>query len=380
VELPRVFGHLELVVEVSESGARARVSPLAVTRLIEARVEGLDPRVVPRVVSRICGVCSIAHQLASIEALEVAAGFEPSEAVELLRKALIAIHAVQNAAVFLAFVAFEEAGLGEASSARKGLIEVNNLCCRALTKLVGSPIHPPRLSLGGFPELPRACVASAIRDLELARKIVGEVVSEVRVAEERIVVEGTAVRVPNLSSRECVEALVSGSWRPLRLSPEVFERLASLEPPPFTGSRARLLATNPWTELAENPLTAITARVLELPMLIDTAIDCLDRAASSFSGAYERVEVVEGSGVAALEAPRGTLVHFYEVSRSRVSRCRILTPTQLSLRYVELCASTYASTLISRGAGLEEVERKVASLVRSFDPCIPCAVKVIRVG
>jgi len=380
VSVPRVFGHLELAIEVANGSARARLRPLAVTRLIEERAVGLDPERLVRLVSRICGVCSIAHQLAAIEAVEAVARFEPSESVDALRGAALRIHAIQNAALFLALVAFEEltSFVSRPREARKKLLEINNLCCRALQLLAGGAVHPVKIAIGGFRDLSQHRIKLAREAVASVEKVSAELAEELLLPSNSFRFRATPLRVPNFISRKSIEAWRTSSWVELELSHELVEKVLEIEPPPFTGARARSIGASAPLVAAENPWYSIPTRLAEIPKLAREAVELLDACTTRLS--IERVRIDSGAGVAAVEAPRGVLIHAYEFEKGVVRKCRIATPTQISLRFLERCSEALAKHLASRGASLAEIERSVQSLVRSFDPCIPCAVKVIRVG
>jgi sulfhydrogenase subunit alpha len=78
------------------------------------------------------------------------------------------------------------------------------------------------------------------------------------------------------------------------------------------------------------------------------------------------------SGLSALEAPRGTLFHYYEIDKDgRISNCNIITPTAQFLHNIE----EDLKILLPKILKLKKKEkiRKIRSLIRIYDPCISCA-------
>ena len=80
-----------------------------------------------------------------------------------------------------------------------------------------------------------------------------------------------------------------------------------------------------------------------------------------------------GSGVGAVEAPRGVLVHTYTINRGAIERMRLLVATQFNNAYINLVLQDLAERHVD-GDGLSETgERIIAQCVRVFDPCLTCA-------
>jgi coenzyme F420-reducing hydrogenase alpha subunit len=83
----RVEGHGNIVVNVANGAVETcewRVPEAP--RFFEAMVRGRHYTEVARIVSRICGICSVGHSLASVKATEAALGIEVSEQTKQLRR------------------------------------------------------------------------------------------------------------------------------------------------------------------------------------------------------------------------------------------------------------------------------------------------------
>ena len=107
--------------------------------------------------------------------------------------------------------------------------------------------------------------------------------------------------------------------------------------------------------------------------IVETLIEC------NFSRELSpKTKPRKGTGTAAIEAPRGTLIHSYTFDA--LGRCRaadIITPTAINQAAMErdLCALAQAMG----GADEQEMTIALEHLVRAYDPCISCAVHVINV-
>jgi coenzyme F420-reducing hydrogenase alpha subunit len=86
----------------------------------------------------------------------------------------------------------------------------------------------------------------------------------------------------------------------------------------------------------------------------------------------QKIELKEGEGIGSVEAPRGTLLHYYKVGKDgRIINSNAITPTAQFLNDLEHSLAAYLPQI----ANLPEAERahKIKSLVRAYDPCVSCA-------
>jgi len=76
--LTRVEGHANISISVKDGKlVDARWAVVETPRFFEVMVKGMSAERVPFLTSRICGICSISHALASIRALERAMKIAP---------------------------------------------------------------------------------------------------------------------------------------------------------------------------------------------------------------------------------------------------------------------------------------------------------------
>jgi coenzyme F420-reducing hydrogenase alpha subunit len=83
--------------------------------------------------------------------------------------------------------------------------------------------------------------------------------------------------------------------------------------------------------------------------------------------------IKEGIGVAAVEAPRGTLYYHVEVdAKGYVKNVNIITPTAQFLANLEDDITDYIPSVIDLPDKARE--KKLRAFIRAYDPCISCAV------
>jgi sulfhydrogenase subunit alpha len=85
--------------------------------------------------------------------------------------------------------------------------------------------------------------------------------------------------------------------------------------------------------------------------------------------------------VAAIEAPRGTLIHEYELGDDgRVTAANVVTPTAQNLANLERDLRSSGNRLLhDTGAPDIELKRSFEMIARAYDPCISCSVHVARI-
>src|SRR4030043_2178350 len=169
----RVEGHGNIYVNVRNGTLeRCEWNISEAPRFFEAMVVGRQYSELHHITSRICGICSIGHTLASLKATEAAMGIKISEQDLKLRK--LALHAenLQSHILHLGFLVLPDLlGVGSviplASSNLaevKTVLQLHRTANEMSNLLCGRTTHPQRLIPGGFSKIP------AIRELTAMRK------------------------------------------------------------------------------------------------------------------------------------------------------------------------------------------------------------------
>jgi len=81
----------------------------------------------------------------------------------------------------------------------------------------------------------------------------------------------------------------------------------------------------------------------------------------------------DGEGYGLVEAPRGPLIHHYEIEKGLVAHAEFVIPTVHNVMAIERALRVAAERYISAERVDMELERAVGRVVRAFDPCIACA-------
>jgi sulfhydrogenase subunit alpha len=154
------------------------------------------------------------------------------------------------------------------------------------------------------------------------------------------------------------------------------------------GGRLRGRAAQVYAELfpdgaVDNVLLNTRAQLVETVHSLESAIESCEVLLGFDEAETEQQEVEgrAGRGVAAVEAPRGTLIHEYELDDDgMVTAANVVTPTAQNLANLERDLRSSGDRLL-RDASISDVnlKRSFEMIARAYDPCISCSVHVVRV-
>ncbi|MBM9535578.1 Ni/Fe hydrogenase subunit alpha [Desulfobulbus alkaliphilus] len=164
--ITRIEGHARIRIDLDESGrvSDARVEITAL-RGFEQFVIGRPAEEIPRIVTRICGICPWMHHLAAVKAIDGCFGVSPPPAGNLLRELAQVLAHIHDKILHFFFLAAPDFVLGPESdySVRNvmGLVRsepelaarvvrMRQLALAMLERFAGKAIHPVAGVVGGF--------------------------------------------------------------------------------------------------------------------------------------------------------------------------------------------------------------------------------------
>ena len=161
----RIEGHAKITIHLDRSGG-VRETRLHLTTLrgFETFVQGRPAEELPRIVTRICGICPWLHHLASVKAVDRCFGVQPPPAAHLLRELCLHLAHVGDKILHFFFLAAPDlvlqhadpgdrnlAGLArQAPGLAEQVVRMRVLSQRMLERLGGRAIHPVAAVAGGF--------------------------------------------------------------------------------------------------------------------------------------------------------------------------------------------------------------------------------------
>jgi F420-non-reducing hydrogenase large subunit len=428
--LSRIEGHARVVIEVHGGEVVSAHFEAMEIRGFQHFVEGVPAEQMPTIVPRICGVCSTAHHVASVEALEDAYGVTPPPLARRIRELLLLGQIIQNQATSV-FVFTMPDRLGAASifpliEGERGDEEQAVLATRALqvrkagTDLIslagGQFIHPVKAVVGGvtsgidpgaaadmFAQLSRALpIACELFDAYwemslLLRERIGTWGDDApayyitATGDQRPNYDGDAVRVQGPDGVEC-DRFLARDFRDYLTFEETDYSYAGRTSYRGEVMRANSLARINMTrrmgtpraeeylsqfreafgEPAHGILLFDLGRGVELVYALERAIEILDLSLDREETAVPHTPR-DGEGYGLVEAPRGPLIHRYRIKDGLIDLAEFIIPTVHNALAIERALRVAARRYITAERVDMELEHAVGRVVRAFDPCIACA-------
>lgn len=419
----RVEGHGNIFVNVKKGIIeRCEWHVPEAPRFFEAMVVGRSWNELHHITSRICGICSIGHTLASLKATEAAMGIPINEQDLKLRK--LALHAenLQSHILHLGFLVLPDLlGVGSviplASSHPeevKIVLRLHRMANEMSNLLCGRTTHPQRLIPGGFAKIPtmrelaqtRERLKNSIPDIKtvagliksLAHKLPdfsretefialtspdeyalydGEISStdtgKAPVAEylsftnEYVVHTSTAKRAKHARDAFMVGALARFNINSERLSPLAKETAA-------------LFGLKP---LCHNPFMNNIAQLVEIVHSVEDSIRLINEIETTGlkdQPDYHKPDIKTkvGRGIGAVEVPRGILFHDYTYNqKGYCTKANCIIPTNQNHANIELDLKAMLPMILEKTP--KEIELNLEMLVRAYDPCISCSTHYVIV-
>lgn len=410
-QLTRVEGHGNIIVRVSNGKVEeVRWEVTESPRFFEVMLRGRRWDEVHHIASRICGICSVSHQFASLEATEAAFGIRPSEQTILLRKLLYDGEIIESHIFHLYFLAAPDfLGAGSAFQLLDSHKEVV-LCGLRLKKLGndimevigGRAVHPQAAIVNGFGRLPsnealsslQSKLTNALPDLEATVELfkaleLPQFTREteyiaLKHPEEYALIRGypsstdtglaTLEQYADIANEYCVPHSTAKLTKHARESYAVgalarvnnnYEQLNHL-----AKKAANELGLRP---LCCNPFMNNTAQVVETIHVVEEGIDLVDRLLRI--GVQEEESVVPiraGRGIGAVEAPRGLLIYDYTYDENGyIVEANCVIPTNQNHANIQHDLEALVPRYLDRDEN--ELRLLCEMLVRSYDPCISCS-------
>ena len=414
--LSRIEGHAQVVIEVDGGKVlSARFQALEV-RGFQNFVQGVPAEQMPVIVPRICGVCSTAHHVASVKALEDAYGVTPPPLAVKIRELLLLGQLIQNQATSL-FIFTMPDSLGvkgmfdrlddpDLQRVRTSIADRALKVRKAGTHLIsaagGQFIHPVKAVVGGMtsgiaPEEVAGTSAELAASLPLACDLFDSY-WELKVSLKKRIgtwgddapayyIAATAENQPDYGSNiirlidpDGIEGdhFAAHEFRDHLIYEETDYSFAGK-----TSYRGEVIRANSLARVnlvqrmgtpradeyldrfreafgrpAHKLLLYDLARGIELVYALERSMEILAEPLDKDDTAVPHTPR-DGEGYGLVEAPRGPLIHHYRIKNGLIARARAL----------RVAAERY----ITPERVDMELEQAVGRVVRAFDPCIACA-------
>ena len=378
----RQEGHAELVMEVDDEGIVTKGMYLSITpvRGLEKMVLNKAHETAPVLCQRICGVCPIPHTLASAEAIDMALGIEIPKAAKLLRKATLAAHNINSAAIHHFLVAPDITDDSNFAQAVDSVSEIRKNVQYVVDMIAGEGIHPSDIRVGGMarnitPFTKDRLIErmTALRPkLEAHVEFIKNLVLEAGLPKDLGVVNQPLMAVDPLYGSNDFDMdkfseVLPEAWYD---DPEIGTKACSVIPlwegtNVETGPRARMEKYQGFK--GKGVIAQHVARADEMLKNYDAcleALDAIDPAASARADYDPRGTGELGFGI--IEGPRGTNAHMAKVVDGKTAFYSAIVPTTWNIP--------------TMGPATEGFHHEFGPhVIRAYDPCLSCATHVMVV-
>lgn len=412
--ITKIEGHANLKLKIDKGRVKkCELSAIEGSRYFEGILNGRRWNEAHEMSSRICGICSCAHTLCALKAIENAFGIAISEQTYWLRTLLNMGERIRSNATHLYFLALPdylgyESGLQMLPKYKKeindalALIKLGNEFVRTVG---GRAIHPVSAAVGGFLKIPEKEDLQKLKKDAVAMKKVAVGTANIigRLNMPRFERETSYVSLHHYRGYAMLHGDIkadSSIYKQKDFTKYIDEYHEPHSTANFVvkegrsymvGALARI--NNNFKQLSEdaraaaekhnitfpnsNPFINNFAQALELIHCIDITswvIDQMDLRQEK----PKSFDIAACQGIAALEAPRGMLIHEYNLDNNGViTHANIITPTVQNLRQMQDDIKAYVPQILKYGK--KKTVFEIEKLIRAYDPCFSCSTHFLDV-
>ena len=418
----RVEGHGNIVLNVKEGKIeQIQWQVSEAPRFFEAMLRGRSYDELRPITSRICGICSIGHSLASLKATEDALGISISVQTAVLRRLAINAENMQSHILHVGYLAapdllgvgsvFPLVGTKHTDTLLK-IVKLHRLANEMSDLICGRTVHPIRLVVGGFSAIPTNRQLLDLKkkledNVETTKEVAGVVNSVVdnfpdfqreteyiglSSDEEYALYDGviastdTGRHPDNKDYRSVMDEYVvpHSTAKHARHKRDSYMvgalarfNLNSKQLHPIAKEVANMFGLKP---ISYNPFMNNVAQLVEFAHNIEDSLKWIDHLIDG--GIYDEDPVKailrEGRGVGIVEVPRGILVHDYMLDKNgRCVKANCVIPTNQNHANIQKDMEKLVPQIIDKPE--KEIELNLEMLVRAYDPCISCSTHFLDV-
>lgn len=421
-EISKIEGAASLTIKVrNKKITDLRFSISEWKRFYTQAIRGKPAVAIPQLVARICGTCSNAHLLTSIEAVEKGFNIIPSPQTILLRKLLYYGLIIRDHGLHLYLFSLPDLfkknsilDFDENDPLQHQLLDDCFSVKEAgnqLSKVVGGrSVHAPYPTIGGFTTLAKIEELKKIKVklLEIRPKVLrlikifaqspdyfklnwpitfsGLVSSDFSFLEGKIKTsEGKIIEEKDLGKH--LEAIIIpySQARGFKFDGNflMVGALARLNIGQKNLNQKTKQSTSLWLKLfpSENLFHNNLAQAIEILHAVDTACQIINSLNTIKQEKPIAFKPFKTEGVGVIEAPRGTLYYKLEINNDgTIKKGDIIVPTGQNQIVMEKAIYQLVKKLIGLGVSKNKIIDEVEKLIRAFDPCMSCAAHFLKVN
>lgn len=413
--ITKIEGHASLTLGIKDG--KVTVCELGSTegsRYFEGLVVGRKYFEAHEITSRICGICSTAHIIAAITAIENALGYKPSQQTLELRALITLGERIRSHATHLYFLALPdylgyESAIAMAPKYKKEIkkaLKIIKIGNKMVSLFGGRDLHAVSASTGGWLKLPTQEELS-----NLAKEV--ESIKKDSIDTARLFSKLTNPKFESESGwfslyDENRYVVLEGSLRgnDEEYSPDIYREfireyheeysdanfVVKKDHRYMVGALARL--NNNYKHLSKdakkildqsglilpsrNPFLNNLAQAIELVHAVDHTIEICKRLKIK-PEKPSQISLKAGVGVGAIEAPRGILFHEYTLdNEGTIVSANIITPTAQNLLSMQEDIRSFVHGIAHKSK--DYIVLEIEKMIRNYDPCFSCATHFLEVN
>ena len=417
----KIEGHAHLNLKIENNLVKqCELKASEGARFFEGLVINKNIEDIQEIVSRICGICSSAHSVASIQAIETALNIKPDEKQKIIRELLMMGERIRSHTTHLYFLSLPDyfnadsaLALGkEHQSKINDALTLITLGNKIVEIFGGREMHPflkvkessPKTDLSPikqhlidskptiiktinifkrleYPNITRETDYLSLKEKDFYTTISGKINSSAGSFDEQDYKKHLVENIKEYATSK----FVTMTNKPYMLGSmsRINNNHGELDPE----SKKHLEATLKDMKLSlplKNPYYNLICQAIELMHSVNRSIELIDRLEKLETKDHENKEaisIIERNGVSAVEAPRGTLFHEYKISpEGKITYCNIITPTAQNLNMMETDITQLVNLLLKERSGKNKIVQQIEKLIRAYDPCFSCSTHFLTVN
>lgn len=417
--IAKVEGHANLTLKIEKNKVKkCELKATEGARFFEALILGKKVEDVQEIITRICGICSVAHSVAGIQALEEALDIKPSKKQKSLRELLMIGERIRSNATHLYFLSLPDyynsnSILDLVKKDPKQQEKINDalilisLGNKIIEIFGGREIHP---FLSIDEEIPKINSEQLIIKLKNSKPVIKKTInlfSKLKYpninrdidhlslkdisGKDYAIISGKIVSASGLIDDDDYKKHIKENIKEYATSKFALQKDNKIY---VSGAIARInnnhdtLDNETKTFLKgfklplTNPFHNNFAQSLELLHLTNRAIKLIDILNKEGDRKEKKeIKIKAGHGISAVEAPRGTLFHEYKIDKQgTISYCNIITPTVQNLNMMEQDIIHIVNNALKKKKNKEQIVKEVEMLIRAYDPCFSCSTHFLKVN
>jgi len=437
----RIEGHGKVIIRLDEVGNVSDAHFYATEiRGFDYFLRGMEAERLPFIVSRICGVCSTAHVIASVKAIESIYRAEITETARKLRELLLMGQIISNHSLVFFFLTLPDFWFSpEEDPSKRNIFQIMQekpdigkkaIALRSfgadILRVIGKrEVHIVSTIPGGLISplkererealLKKAENACAItrEALALGKELFDKNWEQFRKAGDY---KTHYMAMTNDDSLEFhdgkIRAMAPGGKILHEFTAQDYMEYLEEKTYEWTYAKFAYLKTLGWpkgivqvgptarmnvnrrttTELANTELREFKrkfgspahatllfdyARLIDLMYACERSKELLEDESLTRTDTRVAVRSKSGKGIGVVEAPRGTLAHEYALTRNgRLKSMKLIIPTQVNNAAINLNVKDAATEFIHHGEVKPGLLNRIEMVIRAYDPCIKCATRL----